>query len=158
MADAVLCWEKPPKAEPYHEWAAYQSDDCPPGNYSPNMDQEWRRRWKAKACGQRGARLRVEVRKTTGDRFQQVQVLLIVHEDGSVVMSMNGKAGFTAGEFAELGQAVEEARDAMREYRKLHPAPLPPVDDQGRHLCVFCRQDYVDDLRRRCDTCRKDRT
>jgi hypothetical protein len=119
---AVLCWDKAPKAEPHEEWAAYQSDDCPPGNYAPNMDAGWRAKWKASMHGQRGRELRVEVRKSVGIvHAGSVQVKIVVHEDTSVVMSMNGTAEFTETDFRELYAAVDEARQVMHDYRVAHP-------------------------------------
>lgn len=121
----VLCWDKPPLAQPYADWAAYQADSAPPGTYMPNMSDEWKNRWKAKLLGQRSprySRLRVEVRKTvTGGPY--AQVLIVVYHDGQVRMSMNGAAHFSKREFAELQLAVTEAREAMRHYERLHPLP-----------------------------------
>lgn len=116
----LLTWDKPPPAEPYEEYAKYQSDDCPPGNYAPNMDDEWKRRWKAKMLGQRShdlGALRVEVRKTVFGVYAYAQVLLIVGADGSVLQSMNGKAGFSAAEWAELHVAVAEALTVMEAFK-----------------------------------------
>lgn len=122
QAPGVLAWGKPPQAESYEQWASYQADSAPPGTYTPNMPDDWKRRWKAKMLGQRSGDLRVEVRKSTGVRHAgSVQVLVVAHENGDVLMSMNGQAGFTAETFAELHQAVEEARTAMRNWRKAHP-------------------------------------
>lgn len=113
----VLTWEKPPRAEPYAEWAKYQADGAPPGTWVPNMSDEWKLRWKAKMAGQRSDDLRTEVRKTTaGLHGDHVQVLMVVRPD-SVRMSMNGTAEFSEREWAELPRAVDEARKAMRTWR-----------------------------------------
>jgi hypothetical protein len=122
VTHAVLCWDKPPKAEAYEEWAKRQSDDTPPGTYAPNMAGEWMTRWKAKLAGQRSGQLRVEVRKSLGVRHAgSVQVLVIAYENGIVAMSMNGTAEFTEGEFREMSAAVDEARQVMHDYRAAHP-------------------------------------
>ncbi len=152
--EPVLVWGKPPQAEAYEDWAAYQADSAPHGTYQPNMPDDWKRTWKAKMTGQRGRYLAVEVRKSVQVRHAgSVQVKIVVHEGGDVLMSMNGVAGFSPVAWAELNQAVTEAHAAMAMYRKAHPAPLPPRDDQGRRLCHYCNKGYVWDLRRRCDQC-----
>jgi hypothetical protein len=118
----VLEWGNAPRAEPYEQWAAYQADSAPPGTYMPNMDDDWKARWKAVMAGQRSGPLRVEVRKTTSiTRGSSVQVLLIAYEDGDVELSMNGRAGFSAQDFARLHVAVAEARQAMASWREAHP-------------------------------------
>jgi hypothetical protein len=119
----VLTWEKPPQAEPYEQWAACQADSAPPGTYAPNMDDGWKLRWKAKMRGLRKGDLRVEIRKSTGVRHAgSVQVLIIVGEDGTVCMSMNGAAEFSRDDWQQLFSAVAEARRAMVRFRSVHPA------------------------------------
>jgi hypothetical protein len=153
--EPVLVWDKPPKAESYEDWASYQADSAPPGTYVPNMNDDWKRAWKATMAGQRSRDLRIEVRKSVQVRHAgSVQVKAVVYETGDVLMSMNGVAGFSPAAWAELQQAVTEAHDAMRSYRAVYPAPLPPRDEKGRKRCHFCNQGYTDDLRRRCDQCR----
>lgn len=116
-AHTVLTWGKPPRAEDPAVRAEYYGGGIP-GAYAPNMSQEWMARWKAVMRGTRQPPLRVEVRKSVGiTRGGSCQVKLIAAEDGSVVMSMNGTADFGAGEWAELAQAVSEARAAMARYR-----------------------------------------
>lgn len=119
----LLAWDKPPLAEPYEKWAAYQADSAPPGTYQPNMSDEWMGRWKAKMCGQRSGdlqkNLRVEIRKSAG---RSVQVKIVAYLSSGVLMSMNGTAEFTAREFAELPLAVAEAREAMTRYARDHQA------------------------------------
>lgn len=118
----VLTWEKAPKALPAEEWMGYQADGAPPGTYQPNMDDDWKLRWKAKMAGQRGGSLRVEIRKSTQVcHAGSVQVLIIVHEDGGVVMSMNGTAGFSPQDWQRLFNAVGEARRAIERFRAAHP-------------------------------------
>jgi hypothetical protein len=115
----VLTWEKPPPEQPYGQWASYQADSTPPGTYVPNMDDGWKASWKAVLRGQRGPGLRVEIRKSSSiRRGGSVQVKIVVSEDGSIQMSMNGTAEFTGGEFRELGGAIGEAMDAMCRYRQ----------------------------------------
>lgn len=119
---SVLTWEKPPKAEPYEEWAQYQADDAPPGTYAPNMDADWKSKWKAKLCGQRSGELRVEIRKSFCiERSGSVQGKFIVNEDGTMLVSMNGTAGFTDQDIADLFTAITEARDMMKRWRRAHP-------------------------------------
>lgn len=114
----VLCWGEPEREQSFEEWSKYQADSAPPGTYVPNMSDAWKARWKAKMAGTRSGPLRVEVRKSTGiTRGGSCQVKMVVGEDGSVVMSMNGTAEFTAREFAEMGAAVTEARAAMARWR-----------------------------------------
>lgn len=118
----VLRWEKPPRAESYEEWASYQADSAPPGTYMPNMDDDWKAAWKAKMLGQRSGDLRTEIRKSTGIRHAgSVQFKLVAHENGDVEISANGVAGFTAKSYGELDQAVREAQQAMRAWRRAHP-------------------------------------
>lgn len=120
----VLDWGKPPQAQPHEEWAAYEADGAPPGTYQPNMDDAWKERWKAKLLGQRSDELRVEIRKSTSvSRAGSVQVKIIVFEDGSVLMSMNGTASLSADDFTSMYLAVGEARLAMSAWRKEHPLP-----------------------------------
>ncbi|MCW2929941.1 MAG: hypothetical protein JWM19_903 [Actinomycetia bacterium] len=116
----VLTWEKPPPEIPYAEWAAYQADSTPPGTYIPNMDDGWKRRWKASMHGQRSkdlADLRVVIRKTVFGRQSYAQVLLVVGAGGSVLMSMNGKSDFSATEWTEMPKAVKEALWAMEAFK-----------------------------------------
>lgn len=123
----VLEWGTAPKAEPYEQWARYQADDAPPGTYAPNMDDDWKSRWKARMAGQKSGALRVEVRKTTSiTRGSSVQVLVIVHEDGSVQMSMNGTAEITAADLTDMYLGVAEARQAMTTWRAEHPRAVIP--------------------------------
>lgn len=120
----LLEWGDAPRAETPEERAKYWGGGVP-GAYAPNMDADWMARWKARMPGmtKAGSRpLRVEIRKTTCiTRGSSVQVLLIVHEDGEVQLSMNGTAGFTAEGFAQMTRAVQEARAAMAAWRAEHP-------------------------------------
>lgn len=114
----VLTWNRPRRAVPHEEWASYQADSAPPGTYQPNMDDEAKLAWKAKLLGQRSDKLRVEIRKSTDvSHAGSVQLVLVVFEDGSVVMSANGRAGFSSSEWWELTTAVGEARSAMELWR-----------------------------------------
>lgn len=155
VPDPVLVWGKPPKAESYEDWAAYQADSAPPGTYIPNMPDNWKRAWKATMRGQRSGDLHVEIRKSVQIRHAgSVQVKIVVYEIGDVLVSANGVAGFTSAGWAALQQAVSEAHAAMRVYRDAHPRPLPPRNEEGQSLCAFCQKGYVWDRRRRCDECR----
>lgn len=118
----VLTWERPPKAETYEDWAAWQADSAPPGTWVPNMDDAWKLKWKAKMAGQRSGDLRVEIRKSTGVRHAgSVQVLIIVSEEGTVTVSMNGAAGFSGEDWQQMYSAVAEARRAITRFRAAHP-------------------------------------
>lgn len=103
----VLRWDKPVKAMTDEEWRAISADSAPPGVYVPNMSEDDKRAWKAKAV--RGRDLRVEIRKTAGP----AQVLIIVRPGPQVWTSMNGTAHFTGAEWYELGQVVAEAAAVM---------------------------------------------
>lgn len=110
---SLLAWERPPRAEDAAVRAEYWGGGIP-GAYAPNMSREWMSRWKAVMEGTRKPPLRVTIRKSTGiTRGSSCQVKVIAAEDGLVTMSMNGTATFGAGEWAELFQAVAEARAAM---------------------------------------------
>ena len=119
----VLRWDKPEQAEPYEQWAQYQPDGGPPGAWVPNMSEDDKRSWKAKLRGQRVGSLFCEIRKSVQDGpYNVVQVLIVVHEDGSVTTSQNGRAGWTAAEWDQLPLAVAEAKAAMAawQHRKDH--------------------------------------
>lgn len=107
----VLSWDKPPKKLTTEEWKSIQADSAPPGVYTPNMSRDDALKWKAKKVG--GDNPRVEVRKTVAGNRCYAQVLMIVTED-AVKLSMNGTAHFTTAEADELGQALLEARAALK--------------------------------------------
>lgn len=114
----VLNWGSPPRQLSHEEWASYEADSAPPGTYQPNMDDEWKLAWKAKLQGQKSGKLRVEIRKSTDvTHAGSVQLVVVVFEDESVVMSANGRAGFSKIEWWELCTAVSEAVSAMRLWR-----------------------------------------
>ena len=125
--ERLLVWDKPPAAVPPAEHMAYHGGGVA-GAYAPNMDSEWKLRWKAKLCGQKSDALRVEIRKSTRDDYAgTVQIVIMVFETGGVVMSMNGKAGFSQEEFLEMPQAVSEAVSAIKLYRaRQRGNPLSP--------------------------------
>lgn len=123
MSEQVLRWDKPERAMPVEEWAAYQPDDGPPGAWVPNMSDEDRRSWKAKLKGQRSEMLSVEIRVSVqSDQHNLAQVLIVVQESGFVVTSQNGKAAWTPAAWEQLSLAVAEARAAMTAWRAEHPA------------------------------------
>ncbi len=109
----ILTWEKPPRAVPPEEHAAFQADGAPPGTYVPNMPEEWRTAWKAKLCGQRTGWLRVEIRKSV----QGIQVVIIVEKE-RIQISQNGTAAWSDQDWAALNQAVGEAREAIAAYER----------------------------------------
>lgn len=117
-AGRVLVWGKPPRLQSPEEWASYEADGAPPGTYQPNMDDEWKLMWKAKLVGQRSGKLRVEIRKSTDvSHAGSVQLVLVVFEDRGVIMSANGRAGFSSHDWWELTTAVSEAISAMALWR-----------------------------------------
>ena len=124
----LLTWDKPNKARTTEDHnREYQSDSGVDGTYVPNMSDEDKFRWKAKRIG--GKDLRIEIRKTTQGRSRgseaygsYAQTLLVVRPDGTVTMSMNGKAEF---DVFELRQAIDEAYAAF-----LHPEQEENDDGQ----------------------------
>lgn len=128
----VLSWARPQRAIPVEEWKAISADSAPPGVYSPNMSDEDRLKWKAKKIG--GKDPRVEIRKTVvgtprkskhgpWDNTSYAQVVLTVRPfpDDTVIMSMNGTAEFTGGEFTEMMVAVQEAALALTTHNGSSP-------------------------------------
>jgi hypothetical protein len=101
---SILYWQTPAKAMPREEWEQISADGAPPGVYVPNMSKADRERWKAKRIG--GTDRRVEVRKTLGG----TQMLMVVRPDGSVKLSMNQGALFSASDLIDMWEAVAEAR------------------------------------------------
>jgi len=113
----ILEWGAVPRAVPPDEHQAYSGGGIP-GAYAPNMDDEWKLKWKAKLLGQKSDKLRVEIRKSTDvSHAGSVQLVLVVFEDQSVVMSANGRAGFDRTGWWELTTAVSEAVSAMQLWR-----------------------------------------
>jgi hypothetical protein len=110
---SVLSWDKPLRRVNPGQWRSYQADGCPPGAYEPNMSDEDRYLWKARMVGVRSGPVRVEIRKSTGPRHGSVQMLIIVNDQG-VTMSMNGRADLSNDEWAQLADAVGEARRAIQ--------------------------------------------
>jgi hypothetical protein len=118
MGAGVLEWGRPPRLQSHEEWASYQADSAPPGTWQPNMDDDWKLKWKAKLLGQKSDKLRVEIRKSTDvTHAGSVQLVLVVFEDGGVVMSANGRAGFSRNDWWELTTAVGEALSAIELWR-----------------------------------------
>jgi hypothetical protein len=114
----LLAWDEPPRTEDPAKRAEWYGGGIP-GAYAPNMDKEWQVRWKAKMRGQRShdlLELRVEIRKTVICQGA-VQVLIVVYAHGGVMQSMNGKAGFSAAEWAQMHTAVMEALWAMEAFK-----------------------------------------
>lgn len=107
----MLEWGTPPKAVPAEEWAQASADGAPPGVYQPNMDGDWRSRWKARLTGQRSGALRTEVRRTFRNG---TQVKLVFAPDGSMLLSANGTADFAPEDVMDLTVARWEALQAMQ--------------------------------------------
>ena len=102
----VLKWDKPKKVMTDAEWQSVSADGAPPGVYVPNMSEQDRLAWKAKAIG--GKDPRIEIRKSV----RGAQVLIVVRDE-SVRMSMNGTSQFSRDEWAELNLAVAEATEYL---------------------------------------------
>jgi hypothetical protein len=113
----LLYWGKPEKirsTESHREM--HSADGAPPGTYVPNMPEADQYKWKAKRIG--GTDPRIEIRKTTEgkkvirDRCWhctegRAQVSIVARPDGTILMSMNGKALFDT---SELEQVLAEIR------------------------------------------------
>lgn len=130
MTTGILRWDVPPQAVTSEQWASLSADGAPPGVYNPNMDAGWQGAWKAKMLGQRSPnleQLRVEIRKTVFGRNSCAQVVTTVGADGSVMVSQNGRADYSAREWAERQVAVAEAIAAMEAYRAARILGAPPV-------------------------------
>lgn len=111
----ILEWGKPPKKMSKEEWKSIVADGAPPGVYTPNMDDEWQQKWKAKFRNKTKDNPGVEVRKTTDQGA--TQMLLVVYED-HVTLGMNGTAILNDDELAMFQQAVFEARVALYKLRQ----------------------------------------
>lgn len=114
----ILSWGKPPRKMPAEEWRDISADNAPPGVYVPNMSDEDAQKWRAKHV--KGKDPRVEIRKVvTGadpdGRGTYAQILIVVRPVGIVRMSANGPMTFHEVEWAELFQAVAEAREKLQE-------------------------------------------
>lgn len=127
----VLEWGTPPRAVPAEEWARCQADGAPPGTYQPNMDNDWRARWKARLTGQRTGELRAEVRRTFRNG---TQVKMVFAPDGSMLLSANGTADFSAEDLGNLFLAAREARSAMRACESAASADLA---EQSRKFFTY---------------------
>lgn len=122
----ILCWDKPERAMSKEKWASLSADGAPPGVYVPNMSDADAAKWKAKLVGTKVPPARVEIRKEA-----DALVLIIVSlgepyvykykraemEGQNVRISMNGPAAFTFEEFAEMQQAVAEAKVILEKWR-----------------------------------------
>jgi len=125
----VLSWEKPQKIMTTEEWKSISADCAPPGVYTPNMSEEDMFKWKAKLIGKKAKIPRVEIRKSfkksnnktyPEGRHIYAQVLIIVSlknidgmKDCKVVISTNGKIGFSLKEVEELNIAIKEAQTVL---------------------------------------------
>lgn len=130
MTTGILRWDVPPQAISGEEWSSISADGAPPGVYAPNMNTDWKAAWKAKMLGQRSANLenlRVEIRKTVFGRNSCAQVVTTVGADGSVMVSQNGRADYSARDWAERQVAVAEAIAAMEAYRAARILGVPPI-------------------------------
>jgi hypothetical protein len=117
----LLCWDKIEKVRSEKEHREmHLADGAPPGTYAPNMAEADMLKWKAKRIG--GSDPRIEIRKTTEGKKVvknghwhhtegRAQVFIVARPDGTVLMSMNGKALFDA---RELEQVFSEIRWEIR--------------------------------------------
>lgn len=118
--NSILSFEKPEKILSTEKWKeSHGFDGGPVGGYVPNMSRADREKWKAKWVYVK-TNPEIEIRKT----IRGVQILIIVGTKGikdrkasmprikktNVQMSQNGTSDFTFEEFAELNQAVQEAK------------------------------------------------
>lgn len=139
----ILSWDNPRKAMPVEDWKGISFDGGPPGGYVPNVHPDDASKWRAVLTGtrtspnprcfycERGHRngdvctgchnlwkplgLRVEIRT----QVWGVQILIVVHHDDAVKMSMNGKAIFEdSRDIVTMMIAIEEAKLAIVNHRK----------------------------------------
>ena len=114
----LLCWDEPKKVRSTEEHNREFSCEVADGAYVSNMSKEDCYKWKAKKIG--GKDLRIEVRKTTEGKkvfkhgyhnstIGQAAVLIVARSDGSILMSMNGKALFDTDELKQVLQEIKEA-------------------------------------------------
>ena len=122
----VLNWNKPEKIMSVDKWKSISADSCPPGVYTPNMSDKDNFKWKAKLI--KGKNPRVEIRKafqkTNNKQYPNsinyfAQSLIVVSlksevKDCNVVLSLNGKAGMSFDELDEMVQAIQEAKDVLK--------------------------------------------
>lgn len=110
---SFIVWERPAKVMTEQERTdRYVADGAPPGVYVPNMSATDARKWRGKLIGRNTDKPRIEVRKRTEN---YVQMLIVVHHDRSIHMSMNGTAHLTANEFSELAVVVDECKSMIFE-------------------------------------------
>lgn len=113
----ILNFDKPKKIRSTAEHnEMYVADCAPPGAYVPNMSQEDMCRWKAKHI--KGDNERVEIRKTIEGIDNYAQMLVVVYKNHQgkgpeIVMSSNGKMGFSLEIWRELETAIQEAKDIL---------------------------------------------
>lgn len=125
-------WDKPKKVMSTEQWASNSADGAPPGVYEPNMSQEDKERWKAKAVTKKSGHKVVEIRKSFGGT--QCLIIVSANHDGvpdskqyegsnyinwliypdcSVKISMNGNAQLTMTEVQQMPLAIQEAFDFL---------------------------------------------
>jgi hypothetical protein len=117
----ILDFHQPKKVRPTDKHnKMHQSDASAAGTYVPNMSDKDRAKWKARQIG--GQDPRIEIRKTVRgiDPYPRAghcaaQVLIIVRPD-RVIMSTNNRIVWDNQTFAELMQAVEEARKRLKNF------------------------------------------
>jgi hypothetical protein len=131
----ILMWDKPKKAMSTENWKEISFEDGPSGGYVPNIAEEDLDKWRAKLVGKTSASPQVEIRSSIGG----AQLLIIVNLGGgykyksyvrkgeklegrwggyetggiNVHMALNGGAQFTFDEFAQIQQAVTEAKEFL---------------------------------------------
>jgi hypothetical protein len=134
---SVLMWDAPKKARtPAQQRDHYSFEDGPIGGYDPNMSDDDKLRWKAKITGQKRGTLQVEIRKSMGGT--QVTIIVCLRggytyktygpmppnshwprsaftDDVHIHMATNGPLQMTFDDFAELHQAVAEAKAKLEQ-------------------------------------------
>lgn len=136
----LLMWDAPKKVRTAAENREhYGFEDGPDGGYIPNMSDEDAQRWKAKITGQKRGTPQVEIRKTLGGT--QVTIVVTLRggytyknyvpmppvsnwtrshytDDKHIHIAANGPMQLTHEQFAELGQAVAEAKARLEEIER----------------------------------------
>lgn len=118
----VLNWNKPERAYPIEDWKGFAADSAPPGVYTPNMSDADARKLNAKLVGHKSGHPQVEIR--TSKFGSQLLVIVSInknikykgYEDKcNVRISANGPVKFSFENWAELQEAVEEAKVKLKQ-------------------------------------------
>jgi len=104
----LLFWGKTEKTMPIDDWKSISADGAPLGVYTSNMSREDRLKWKAKLVGQKTGKLAVEIRKEANANIVMTVTLENVSWTANDRVDVN---------WEEMNRAVQEARDAIIEYK-----------------------------------------